>query len=179
MSDNHAARLAARRAGDSLMENSESQSQSAAARRRALKVLAAATGAVVGSQVPVRWSKAGVSFGVLPVHAQGSASLTIASCGAPVEFEPDTDPLTSTCTITPATAGISMHYQITFSNAGFDGADPSSGDVLTNGSGVASITTGPITSTFGSGFVGFTWTFTNPADGTGTCNQVFSWGTPN
>jgi hypothetical protein len=53
-------------------------SRKAIGRRDALKVLAASTGAVLGAAaLPGEWTKPVVETGVLPVHAQASASITI------------------------------------------------------------------------------------------------------
>lgn len=56
----------------------ETQHEGAISRRQALKVLAAAGGAIAASTlIPSRWSKPVVEAGVLPAHAQQMSPITI------------------------------------------------------------------------------------------------------
>jgi len=139
-------------------------------RRDAMKILAAAVGAATVANLPPEWSEPGLEVGVLPAHAQTSTSLLAG---------PDTDTgechsdVTSTVAITPPLANIPMHYEIT-TTGGVSVPVPASltGTVLTNTSGVASL---DITAnSIYLGTVTVTWSFENPADGTGSDSQVFS-----
>jgi hypothetical protein len=141
-------------------------------RRDAIKLLGAAAGATLLANLPSKWSKPALTSGVLPAHAQTSASilhtLTCAPTAAGVNFS-QSNP--SSVTIFPATSGISMTYLIT-ANATIINPSSATGTVLTIGTGTASvdvrISTGTTT------FYIVQWSFANPADGTGTCTQLFS-----
>jgi hypothetical protein len=59
-------------------------------RRNALKLLAATSGALLGSaMLPAKWLKPVVETGVLPVHAQASVALSIAGLEAAQEYRFD------------------------------------------------------------------------------------------
>lgn len=146
-------------------------------RRQALKALAAATGAVTASLLPVRWSKSGLTIGALPAYAHTSGLHTL-SCGTNQTIPvPASATVTSTVTISPVHAGIVMFYSIAFTNAAFVVTSTSpTGTAVTNGSGVASVLVSAFSSTPNTnGNVTVTWSFNNPADGSGSCSQVFSW----
>jgi hypothetical protein len=79
--------------------------------------------------------------------------------------------LTSEVLIAAPDSGISMHYKIVLTNLG--SPDPLEGDALTS-SGVASVMYGAaiLDVNFGVKSVA-TWTFTSPADGSGSCSSTF------
>ena len=144
--------------------------QSKVSRRDAMKILAAALGAAAVANLPSEWSKPGFEVGVLPAHAQTSTGLLAG---------PDTDTgechsdVISTVVISPIRANISMHYEIATSGGPTVTIPASStGTELTNASGVASLSM-HINSIY-LGTVTVTWSFENPADGSGSDSQVFS-----
>ena len=147
-------------------------------RRDAIKLLGAAAGATVLANLPSKWNKPELASGVLPAHAQTSTSVFhTLICDADQFFEPDTDNLSSGVTINPPDSGIVMRWSIAFQNAAFDGPNVTTGIVVTDGTGRASYTTvSTVTSNFGVGEVAFGWSFENPADGTGICEQRYVWG---
>ncbi len=146
-------------------------------RRELLKVLiASGAGLGVAGFFQAKWTKPVVKVGVLPAHAQTSTlhTLVAGENGYLTCDNGDPSPV-STVTITPADAGISMHWVLTHTAAPVtsnpdDGAE---GDVVTNSSGVASLATNAVSPEPGEGILTVTWTFTNPSDGTGSDDQVF------
>jgi hypothetical protein len=146
-------------------------------RRDAIKVLGAATGAVVLANLPTKWSKPELISGVLPAHAQTSTSLpfAMAGCGVAGTLCADTNSLV---TITPAASGIPMRYLVIPSNPGGTIINPAAltGVIPTDGSGVADLYLQINFSTFNIGDT-FTinWSFENSSDGTGTCQQVHTY----
>ena len=138
-------------------------------RRDAMKILAAATGAAALATIPDKWIKPGLEVGVLPAHAQTSSSLV---AGASLETSDCNPTLTSTATpLPPPRTGVVLRYLITFTGAGSVSV-PLTGTETTNAAGVATLL---LTIAFAGGdSVTVTWTFENPADGTGSADQVFS-----
>ncbi len=152
-------------------------------RRDTIKILAAAAGAGALANLPGKWTKPGMDFGVLPAHAQTSVVIHTLQAGAdaPIAININQTPITinSTVQLTPATPGITMRYSIdlqetntTIRPSGIDLPNPLTGTVLTNAEGTGII---PITySNLGpSATLTVTWSFDNPSDGTGTDTQVF------
>lgn len=64
-------------------------------RRDALKILAAATGAIALANIPSKWKKPELAAGVLPAHAQTSTSLALPTV-ATVSITPSTAPANGT-----------------------------------------------------------------------------------
>ena len=73
--------------------SSEEQQENSLSRRELLKVLVATGGGLVAAAfLPGRWLKPLVSAGVLPVHAQGSLTLTISGVQVSCIPSPPNDP---------------------------------------------------------------------------------------
>lgn len=153
-------------------------------RRDTIKVLAAAVGAGALANLPGKWTKPGLDFGVLPAHAQTSQTVHTLVAGADAQIENNVEqpPITinSTVQITPPASGILMRYSIVLNEP--QGAvhptiidDPldSTGTIPTDNSGLATL---PITysNVWFNSTITVTWSFENPSDGTGTDDQVFS-----
>ena len=138
-------------------------------RRDAIKLLGAATGAAMLANLPSKWKTPELASGVLPAHAQTSTSAILHTLACAADDIDAPSPASSSVTITPPTPGISMTYNVFDANGViFPITNP--GTVLTDGSGVATLN-GIVTG--GAGFT-VTWSFTNPADGTGNCvQQIF------
>lgn len=152
-------------------------------RRDTIKVLAAAVGAGALANLPGKWTKPGLDFGVLPAHAQTSQTVHTLVAGADAQIDDNVEqpPITinSTVQITPPTPGILMRYSIVLDEP--QGALPptaidipaeSTGTIPTDNTGLGTL---PITYSnlwFGS-TITVTWSFENPSDGTGTDDQVF------
>ncbi|MBI3151717.1 MAG: twin-arginine translocation signal domain-containing protein [Chloroflexi bacterium] len=149
-------------------------------RRDAIKILAAATGAVVLANIPDKWTKPILEGGVLPAHAQTSPPpppppFSIVDCGVPDTMCASANSLV---TITPATSGISMRYVLTPSNPAGTIVFPTqlNGTLLTDASGVADLyieiqfMTFNINDTFT-----VDWSFDDPDDGIDTCQQVITY----
>ncbi|MBI5296538.1 MAG: hypothetical protein HY869_13760 [Chloroflexi bacterium] len=152
-------------------------------RRDTIKILAAAAGAGALANLPNKWTKPGMDFGVLPAHAQSSQIIHTLRAGddAMIDFNVGQPPITinSTVQITPPDSGIVMRYSVVLqesagasSPAGIDLPNPLTGTVTTNGGGTGIL---PITySEVGpNATITVTWSFENPDDGTGTDDQVF------
>lgn len=145
-------------------------------RRDAIKILTAAVGAAALANIPAKWSKPGLETGVLPVHAQTSMTTHTLAAGAdqlnvsycfPTAF-------TSTVTISPATAGISMRYTIN-ADATVTISSPAAmtGTALTDASGTATLNFTAADMT-GTGTITVVWEFASASDGTGTDSQLFT-----
>lgn len=139
-------------------------------RRDAMKILAAATGAAALATIPDKWIKPGLEVGVLPAHAQTSSSLV---AGASLETADCNPTLTSTATpLPPPRPGVVLRYNISRTNPAAVVVPFPTGTETTNAAGVATLL---LTIAFAGGdSVTVTWTFENPADGTGSADQVFS-----
>jgi len=139
-------------------------------RRDAMKLLAAAVGAATVANLPAEWSKPGLEAGVLPAHAQTSSNLL---AGPDVDVTDCQANVVSTVTIAPVATGILMRYDIaTTGSVTFNPPGSSTGTVATNPNGIASL---PISSfNLYNGSIIVTWSFDNPADGTGSDSQVFT-----
>ncbi len=154
-------------------------------RRDALKILGAAAGASVLANLPSKWTKPELAAGVLPAHAQTSILPVIYSliCAANGTLSgAGTFNAISSVGINPPDPGISMDYSIsllpTLGTAILDSPSPSSGTVVTNGSGVASILFQiSTTPSFGTslGEVEIQWDFGSSVNGVGVCLQFFPW----
>jgi hypothetical protein len=145
-------------------------------RRDAIKILAAAAGATALANLPVKWETPDLEVGVLPAHAQTSPGLYTLIAG---QSDPNANfcfSLVSTAIISPVAAGIPLHYAITLSPglAIISPATPT-GTVLTNGSGIVSLSIDVDTTNFNVGdTVSVTWSFENPSDGTNSDIQGFT-----
>jgi hypothetical protein len=146
-------------------------------RRDAFKLIAAA-GVVTASVLPDKWTQPVLQFGALPAHAQTSVVpryvLNCTPSPAPqviftLGFEG-----TSVATISPVAQNVSLTYTITSTAGTFISPSPLTNTVLTDAAGSASIAF-LINTGFGGGTVTVTWTFTNPADGTGSCVTNYQW----
>ncbi|MCS6994782.1 MAG: twin-arginine translocation signal domain-containing protein [Anaerolineales bacterium] len=155
-------------------------------RRDALKVLAAASGAVALSHLPTSWGKPELQAGVLPAHAQTSMTHVLSAPFPPEEIDLgqsycyDGIVIRFTAVITPPTAGISLQYSLNYTASGAPGSitvpSPTIGTVNTNGSGQATVdvTVLPDSPFFGTtGTLTVVWSFVNPADGTNTVSQSY------
>jgi len=138
-------------------------------RRDAMKLLAAAVGAATIANLPPEWSKPGLETGLLPAHAQTSSNLL---AGPDIDTGECSSDVTSTVSISPVRSGISMHYEIVESGPTVTSPASLTGTALTNASGIASLDVS-IDSIY-LGTVTVTWSFENPADGSGSDSQVFS-----
>ena len=145
-------------------------------RRDAIKILAAATGAGVLANIPSKWTKPGMEFGVLPAHAQGSVPIHTLAAGADNLQANFCWPFTSTVTITPSTEGIVLRYDIvTGGIVTIISPNPLSGTLPTDAAGMASLEITVNNMAFGNGdTVTVTWSFEDPADGSGSDEQIFT-----
>jgi hypothetical protein len=143
-------------------------------RRDAMKALVAA-GVAALTVLPEKWARPDVKFGAIPAHAQTSRlfGLSCAPNAATVNVSGEYD-FTSTVTISPAVAGISMTYSVSAPNAVVLNPIQTTGTAVTNGSGAASVNVGIAPTSTGDTAV-VTWSFTNPGQGTGQCAQSFPW----
>lgn len=148
-------------------------------RRDAIKLLGAVTGATVLANLPSKWSTPQLASGVLPAHAQTSSILHTLTCDLNQDVnEPDSDQYTSGVTISPATSGIVMRWTMTLNNVALAiSGDPTTSIAVTNGSGYASVGTPLVTIinfALGLAITTVTWSFENASDGTGSCDQTFT-----
>jgi hypothetical protein len=146
-------------------------------RRDAIKLLGAVTGATVLANLPSKWNTPEIASGVLPAHAQTSTSLFSLIC-VQDQFSAGFGPPTSSVSISPAQSNVSMTWTV-IASTGVLNMPTTSGTVLTNGSGVATIDLNFPPNTFDFlGDINVRWTFTNPAQGTGSpsqCIQNLEW----
>ncbi len=155
-------------------------------RRDTIKVLAAAVGAGALANLPGKWTKPGLDFGVLPAHAQTSQTVHTLVAGADAQIDNNVEqpPITinSTVQITPPTPGILMRYSIVLDEpqgvnavrrTAIDIPAESTGTVPTDSTGLGTL---PITysNLWFNSTITVTWSFENSSDGTGTDDQVFS-----
>ncbi len=146
-------------------------------RRDAIKLLGAAAGASMLANLPSKWSTPELTSGVLPAHAQTSTVLATLQC-SPDIFPFITLTFLSTVTINPALDGIMMRWNVTFNNSSFFVVvSPTTGTAATVG-GVATYLSPVIIYNALGATVTVTWSFENPLDGTGTCNQVSTYSPP-
>lgn len=148
-------------------------------RRDAIKLLGAAAGASVLANLPSKWNTPEIARGVLPAHAQTSSILHTLTCDPDESVvEPDSSQYLSGVTISPTTLGIVMRWTMTLDNVILDnGADPITGTVATDATGYASVLTPPVTIinfALGIATTTVTWSFENASDGTGSCDQLFT-----
>lgn len=155
-------------------------------RRDAFKVLGAVAGASLLANLPSKWSTPELASGVLPAHAQTSGPLlTILrqrvdgidfDCGTSNQCDDFVDHAVQ---ISQPVAGIPMRWTVAV-DAGtinFSPVPPTNpaglltGVVNTDASGVASLFV--LYSTIGAATITYTWTFENPADGSGSCSATF------
>lgn len=106
----------------------------------------------------------------LPEHAKQSVSGASIIAGTDVVLECNQGgQFTSTAIITPAQSGVPLRYDITTS-AGATLLTATPGTLSTGPSGDVSL----IVNAYGDGFVTVTWSFVNPADGSGSDSQPAS-----
>jgi len=139
-------------------------------RRDAIKILAAVAGATALVNLPDKWTKPGMEVGVLPAHAQTSLASIVA--GPSLVAGGCRSTVTSTATISPPRLGVVLRYNITV-GGGVSVSVPLTDTRTTDAGGVATLL---MDIAFGAGDpVIVTWTFENPADGSGSAAQVFSY----
>ena len=133
-------------------------------RREALKLIAAASGALALASIPAEWTKPELRFGVLPAYAQTSGLLTIASCSATPGTFLESGSETFTAQISAAVAGVSILLEFFF-----NGLPSAPFTLTTDSSGLA--TDGP---RFLAGLAGVTiearFSFVDSTVGTGSCS---------
>lgn len=149
-------------------------------RRKALKLIAASTGAVALSSLPGGWSKPSLTVGVLPAHAQISAApYSITRCAVTAvqgsNFITPFDLIDTIAVITPAAAGIQLRRRITLNEPGH----PQDGevDVATAASDAAGLLSTPFFDlsslspqiASGPNRISVLWEFVDPAQGVNTC----------
>ncbi|NQU39483.1 MAG: hypothetical protein HQ523_05985 [Lentisphaerae bacterium] len=138
-------------------------------RRSLLKSLATVGGvAATASLLPSEWVRPVLDLAVLPAHAQLSQqdNVTFLNCEGDVgqtTFYP-------TCTVTPIRVGISMTLTILI-----NGSEVDSLAALTDAGGQASLIIDPYASYSWNGFdpLILRWSFTNPLNGFGSCEEEF------
>jgi hypothetical protein len=143
-------------------------------RREALKALTAAGGAVLtGAMLPDKWAKPVVGSGVLPAHAQASASFILVECEF---YQSDSYPINFRALISPVEANISLtcawSYTPYANGVSGDQIEPAGTfTVTTNSEGFAFVNLPFSWNDMGYLYGKFsaTWSFTNPLEGTGTC----------
>jgi len=151
-------------------------------RRKALKLIAASTGAATLSSLPGRWTKPNLKVGVLPAHAQISqVPYMILRCAVGsvegANFISPFDTITTSAWITPAAANIQLRRRITLNEPGH----PQNGEVdmatgITDSAGLVSAPDFDLfgitpTISAGTNRVSVSWEFVNPAEGTNTCQN--------
>jgi hypothetical protein len=164
-------------------------------RRDAMKLLGAAAGASVLANLPTKWQTPQLAAGVLPAHAQTSVGArTIEDCvifpgvpptvapsgrlmgAGPVDFGGVGGPLTTGVGIAAPDLGISMHYKFVLTN--LSTVDALEGNVPTGASpapGIAYVTIAVSVVDVSKAFSATgTWTFTSPADGSGSCSNTWT-----
>lgn len=143
-------------------------------RRDAIKLLGAAIGGAALSTIPPKWSKPALAAGELPEHARQSAVTSVVAgpdlvsglgCDSSSTFD-------STAQITPARGGVLLRYDIVVATAPATILTPTPGTIATAGDGSVSMTINAFS--IGGGSVTVTWSFVNPADGTGSSSQTAS-----
>ena len=137
-------------------------------RREALKLIAAASGALGLASIPAEWTKPELRFGVLPAYAQTSpttTSLLTLNCSVTPGFFDAGSCETFTAQVSPAVAGVSIVLELYI-------GDPlalfASSTVTTDSSGAASA---PFTLP-SAGALEFRASFVDPTVGTGTCSET-------
>ncbi len=168
----------------------EEKQQQTISRRNLLKALAAAGGAVAATTLlPSQWTKPVVEVGVLPVHAQGSATPTetaippaiIITCSAAnVTGAPTigpTDTIVTYADILPASSGITLRRVVSLNQDGHPYHGVVRTDVaLTDALGrfqAPNYDLSSISPTISPGVdrVIIEWDFPDPTEGTGTCTR--------
>ncbi len=144
-------------------------------RRDAIKVIGAVAGASVLANLPSKWTKPELATGVLPAHAQTSQFSQLGLvCNTFHAIDAYTvRGLVIGVNLSSAQAGIVLNWSIVLTGgASFvNPAEPTSGTAVTVFTGNASYNGGDVNTPAGSGWI-VTWSFNNPSDGSGTCNQV-------
>jgi hypothetical protein len=145
--------------------------------RRIFTVALAAAGASLGVAffLPSKWAKPLVKVGVLPAHAQTSQTPTI-HAAADVELTGCwLEDFVSSATISPVRAGVTLHYEVAVTGASTTPPVMSSESLVTDATGTASVNFNDYAiSTHGTTVITITWSFANPADGSGSDAQVFT-----
>src|SRR5688572_15131535 len=167
-------------------------------RRDAIKLLGAATGAAVLSNLPAKWDTPEAVSGVLPAHAQTSTSgpaLSILSCDLNVDLSTGAWSSTVFTGPVPFTGNPVVQYTLTFVNMFFINNAPGPqipNPVISNRSldlngqetidhtqtgfqGLDPLAVDPQAT---SGSFTVLWEFLNPSMGSGTCSQTFNWSLP-
>ena len=167
--------------------------QNTQTRRQLLKVLAG-TGVAAGMlALPSKWTKPVVEVGVLPVHAQGSEPdvppYTFLRCDVTWFFvEEGTgvdsaaaypwETLAMVALITPGDAGIQLQRTVTLNQPGhpqnglvdtWTGPTDAGGNCKSADFDLATLEPPPLIADVGRLTV--TWSFVNPAEGTGVCSR--------
>lgn len=155
----------------------QNDSKDKISRRDALKIIAAATGAAALSNIPSRWLSPKLAAGTLPAHAATSTLLELV-CDADQDIDSNLsqDPITVTsgATTVPATAGITLRYAVSLlGQGGILLAPPPTGTVVTDGSGYASVDV-TYQDMWSGESIHVVWSFENPSDGSGSCQQIFA-----
>lgn len=142
-------------------------------RRDAIKLIGAVTGATVLANLPSKWSTPEIAKGVLPAHAQTSQVGLVCNTYHLVDAY-GLRPFLIGVVLVPDQAGIVLNWSVVLTGgANFvDPTEPTSGTALTRGAG-ASYYGGNVNTPGGSGWI-VTWSYNNPSDGSGTCNQVIT-----
>lgn len=139
-------------------------------RRDAMKLLAAAVGAATVANLPSEWNQPALAASELPEHARQSV-ITSIRAGADQLLNACHVNLTSTACISPAKSGVVLRYTISVTG-GTKVATPVSSTRTTDASGCVSL---DITGTgLYLGSLSVTWTFDDPADGSGSATQMFN-----
>lgn len=162
---------------ETIMSQATETSTKKVSRRDAIKILTAVAGATALANTPTRWSKPELKVGVLPVHAQTSLAAPhfLRAGGAQDANMCQPVNLISTVTITPPDSGVLMVYTIT-ADPGITINSPASltGNKLTDGTGVATLTINATDTAGSGGNVTVNWGFAKPSSGAGTSSQVFT-----
>jgi hypothetical protein len=150
-------------------------------RRDAMKLLGAAIGGAALANLPSKWNTPEMTSGVLPAHARQSAHVVRSIAAGPDDptlhgdlacNAQDSD-ITSTVSVTPPAGGIVLRYVITLTGSAVLDGTPSSDTVTTAPDGTASLSV-LAHDPSGGGSLTVTWSFNDPADGSGSSSQTFN-----
>ncbi len=141
-----------------------------------MKLLGAAIGSAALSTLPPQWSKPVLASGQLPVHARQSAGGRTLFAGPDDSNANFCFPVTSAVSITLPAADIPLRYSITVSSDVVVTAPAAlTGTVVTDAAGNATLDVDVSNTPYDTPIiVTVTWSFDNPADGSGSDSQIFS-----